>query len=146
MMFLANNKFDFNKLFYESVTYMSLERHKDYQARTAERLRAKEAAPFEFDDPECIIFCNSKFDEIRDWLTVARKWQDGPKPELKLDLSFCAAKLFLSLIENLKHMFPNDVLTTEIKTDEVGNDFYLVIRLSSRDEADSAKAADSRKA
>ena len=50
---------------------------------------------------------------------------DGPKPDLKIDLSFCSAKLFLSLIENLKHMFPTDLLTTEIKNDELGNDFYL---------------------
>ncbi len=87
----------------------------------------KESTPFEYDDPECIIFCNSKFEEIRDWLKVARKWlpSDGPKPDLKIDLSFCSAKLFLSLIENLKHMFPTDLLTTEIKNDELGNDFYL---------------------
>ena len=30
MQFLAENKFDFNKLFYESVQYMSMEEYGDY--------------------------------------------------------------------------------------------------------------------
>jgi hypothetical protein len=137
MMFLASNKFDFNKLFYESVTYMSLEKYKTHTAKT-NAIQAK-AAPFQYDDPECIIFCNSKFEEIRDWLPASRKARDSmtEAPELKIDLSFCSAKLFMSLIENLKHMFPQDIFKTEIINDELGNNFYLSLKLQTKQDAET---------
>ena len=66
LQFLAENKFDFNKLFYESVQYMSMEEYGKYIHIKGKRglKKEQESLPFNFNDPECILFCNSKFDQI----------------------------------------------------------------------------------
>ena len=51
-------------------------------------------------------------------------------------MSFCRAKLFLSLIEKLPVMFPQDILVTEINQNELRNEFYLKIKVSTREEID----------
>ena len=66
MNFLAENCFDFNKLMYESVPYISL---KDFEVFSKRSDASKERAPaFGVDDPECVIFCNSQFLTIKNWL------------------------------------------------------------------------------
>ncbi len=46
MQFLAENKFDFNKLFYESISYMSLQNFGEYQLRKEKKLlKANEKPP-----------------------------------------------------------------------------------------------------
>ena len=42
MQFLADNSFDFNKLFYESVSYMSMHDYKQYLRDKREKKDAKE--------------------------------------------------------------------------------------------------------
>ena len=51
-------------------------------------------------------------------------------------MSFCRAKLFLSLIEKLPTMFPQDILMTEINQNELRNEFYLKIKVSTQEEID----------
>jgi hypothetical protein len=77
-------------------------------------------------DPECVIFCNSQFITIQQWLeTVAREKADAV---LEIDLSFCRHKLFQSLIDSLPKMFPNDELKAKIRKNELQNEFVLEIR------------------
>lgn len=68
MQFLADNKFDFKKLFYESLTYMSLKNYEEYQKKKQINQTIKAVKPFAYEDPECIIFCNARFEEIKEWL------------------------------------------------------------------------------
>ena len=93
-----------------------MEEYGEYVDRKRKRgLKEKNSLPFNYNDPECILFCNSKFDQIKEWLqTTARPFlekhpqanTDIQSPKLLLDLSFCRAKLFMALIHKLPQMFP----------------------------------------
>ena len=86
------------------------------------KIKTNEKTPkaFAYDDPDCVVFINQYYIQIREWLHDARTWRDGPlsdrkamsKPEYKIDLSSCKAKLVMSLIDNLKKMFPKDIILT----------------------------------
>ena len=66
MQFLSDNSFDFNKLFYESVNYMSMEDYKEHLRLKSQReeVNSEEAGKEMpgMNDPECVIFCNSRFE------------------------------------------------------------------------------------
>ncbi len=67
--FLAKNKFDFNRLFYESVGYLSHEEYNHYKRETA--LKSKQSSLVSVtghDSPDSVIYCNSQFTTIKAWL------------------------------------------------------------------------------
>ena len=64
LQFLAENKFNFNKLFYESIIYMSLQNFWDYQMRKESgKIKTNEKTPkaFAYDDPDCVVFINQYY-------------------------------------------------------------------------------------
>jgi len=91
---LAQSRFDFNKLFYESVGYMS---HSDH--KLLKELKSLKPQPNP-DSPECVIYCNSQYLTVKQWLDSIKDVKDyekDPRNLLKLDVSFTRAKLFQSL-------------------------------------------------
>ena len=66
--FLSDNNFDFNKLVYESCSYMSIEEYTQAKQTGLPSI----TTPVALNDPECIIYCNSQFNSIQDWLDKAR--------------------------------------------------------------------------
>jgi hypothetical protein len=125
--FLADNRFDFNKLFYESVGYMSHHDYKDYQRQQ----KAPQQFPVQHaDSPECVIYCNSQYLAIRSWLDGEGR-EDDPRNTLRLDVSNTRAKLFQSLIRNIPRMFPRDMLDCELVNEENTLEMYVEIKRSS---------------
>ena len=84
-----------------------------------------------YDSPECIIYCNSQFLDIKNWLEKVRSLDiNDERNILRVDISFTRAKLFNSLIKNLPAMFPKDILDYELSTGEGENhnEMYLIIK------------------
>jgi hypothetical protein len=133
--FLAKNKFDFNRLFYESVGYLS---HHDYDIYKRERAaKGQQQAMVGIaghDSPDCTIYCNSQFLTIKTWLDSLNKLgssidlEKDERNQLKIEVSFTRAKLFQSLMRNLPKMFPKDLLDCELMHEENSLEIYLLIR------------------
>ena len=136
--FLAQNKFDFNKLFYESVGYLS---HHDYDSyKSLRAMKQKQSDSIEvahFDTPDAVIYCNSQYLTIKAWLdSTGYKITDidhDERNQLKVDVSYTRAKLFQSLVRNLPKMFPSVLLDAELVQEELSNEMYLIIRKSSQE-------------
>lgn len=61
MRFLAKNNFDFNKLFYEGVPFLSTRRMMRQQIKTEEiKLREEETKGYVLNSPDVAAFINMK--------------------------------------------------------------------------------------
>ena len=86
------------------------------------------------DSPECVIYCNSQFITIKQWLDAVNKLggsidlEKDARNELRIDVSFTRAKLFQSLIKNVPKMFPKEMLDIEFVNEEGSQEIYLVVK------------------
>ena len=125
--FLADNNFDFNKLIYESCSYVSIDEYSKQKQQTASK-----PSFTEYKDPECIIYCNSQFTAIKEWLDEARaKLSEGNQVKL-LDISYCRQKLFASLQANLSQMFPDDLLESKVISNGLNPELLMEIKLTTK--------------
>eukprot|EP00347_Sterkiella_histriomuscorum_P011289 403373024 len=134
--FLQQYKYDFNKLFYESVGYLS---YQDYQQYLDDiKLKQYQLALEEqqFDSPECTTYSNSHFLNLQTCLeTVGRlipkeDLETDPRNELKLDITFAKFQLFHSLLRNIPKMFPKDKLDYELIVDDQQGDMYIKVKVT----------------
>jgi len=89
--FMKTHNFDFNDLFYNAIGFVPLNKIEE----TRERIKQKNE-PFKIDKwfdpklPDCILYCNSKFTEIKEWLKTDSE-------ETRIDLMLTPFKHFNSL-------------------------------------------------
>ncbi|CDW90995.1 poly-specific ribonuclease (deadenylation nuclease) [Stylonychia lemnae] len=135
--FLMQHGFDFNKLHYESMGYLSYQDYQKYLTIKADKEQTKQIYDYQYDSPDCIIFCNSQFQAIKNWLdAIGSKIVDlenDPANLLEIDLSFSRGKQFKSLMKNIPKMFPKYQLDIELSMDETIGEILLKIKITSQD-------------
>ena len=138
--FLASHGFDFNKLIYESCRYQSIAEYaKSRQEKSSSQDTTQQMGDVAIKDPDCVIFCNSKFQLIDEWLNQARPLLETGDQHMLLDISYCRYKLFSSLQKNLGLMFPKDVLVTEIEVDNLNSEMFMKITLTKQQRQEQKK-------
>ena len=101
--FLSKHNFDFNKWVYEGVGFLAKGEFEKYEERRREAIVSGEGEEFknaDFFTSDTIIYCNSKFIEIRDWVKECEATGDFTK-ELKVDLTLTPYKYFNTLMRKL---------------------------------------------
>lgn len=102
LSFLSHNNFDFNKWVYEGVGFIAKDQYESYQNALDKQKERQEEIERTVDPSsnDTVIYCNSKFLEIRDWIKQCELEKNFDKV-LKIDLSMTPFKYFHGLQKNL---------------------------------------------
>jgi hypothetical protein len=100
--FLSNHNFDFNKWIYDGIGFIAKGEFEHYQkALELEELKRLELEQsIDFYSNDSIIYSNSKFLDIKEWIEECQKSNDFTTP-LKIDLTLTPYKYFYGLTKNL---------------------------------------------
>ena len=101
--FLSQHNFDFNKWVYEGVGFFPEKEFEKYKEKTRNAIIHDDGEDFknaEFFSNDAIVYCNSKFIEIRDWVKDCKEKNDFRK-ELRVDLMLTPYKYFNALMKKL---------------------------------------------
>ncbi|CAI2361374.1 unnamed protein product [Moneuplotes crassus] len=136
--FLAQHNFDFNKWIYEGVGFFPEKEYQRYEEATRNAILNSDNEEFknaEYFSNDAIIYCNSKFIEIRDWYLKSMKDGNiGEENELKINLTLTPYKYFHALSKKLPKMFPNieaegKKFETEVISDNFTKELYLKVKI-----------------
>ena len=102
LIFLSQNNFDFNKWIYESIGFIPQKQLENYNLAVEMKKAEQEKLKISIDpsSTDTIIYWNSKFLEIRDWIKKWVKENDYSNP-LIIDLKLTPFKYFYGLAKNI---------------------------------------------
>lgn len=102
MRFLAENNFDFNKLFYEGITYVSREDQKLYDGQyRLDKIRSSLKDMDKIITPDMKAFANLHRSKIVDWL------KGSSAETLSISIRFIKVKAYRKLLESIREEYPN---------------------------------------
>ena len=102
LIFLSQNNFDFNKWVYEGIGFIAQKQLEKYNLAAEMKKMEQEQLKLSIDPTsnDTIVYWNSKFLEIRDWIKKWVKDNDYSTP-LIIDLKLTPFKYFYGLAKNV---------------------------------------------
>jgi len=102
MRFLAENNFDFNKLFYEGILYVSREDKKLYEGQyRLEKIRKSLKEMDKIITPDMKAFSNLYENKIVDWL------KSSSTEAFTIPIRFIKFRVYMKLLESIRKQYPN---------------------------------------